>query len=161
MSLPVAACKSTQERSSRFSASRGRPCRSAESDVARSGQAAAPSGVLDTDGDGAPSVTLHPNVSPQRMVHAVRTFDAQVTPGGSEGKAAFGFAAVRAEEVVLGGYASGSVAGRVRADSTEADPLCVPVDDTNRDDAVTFFAGRAFGALPPLLADTCERGGRV
>lgn len=95
------------------------------------------------------------------MVHAVRTFDAQVTPGGSEGKAAFGLAAVRAEEVVLGGYASGSVAGRVRADSTEANPLCVPVDDTNRDDAVTFFAGRALGALPPLLADTCERGGRV
>jgi hypothetical protein len=121
------------------------------------GEAAAPSGVLDTDGDGAPGVTLHPNVSPQRTVHAVRTFDARITLGGSEGQAAFGLAAVRTEEVVLGGYASGSFAGRVRADSTEADALFVQVEDANRDGAVTCLEGaRAFGALPPLLADKCE-----
>jgi hypothetical protein len=133
---------------------------SGESESAESpidGAGPPPTGLVDADGDGDPGVTLHPNVSADRTVFAARSFEARMTLSGGDLGFAQGVANVRTQEVVLGGYASASFVGRVRADSTEADAHFVSVLDPNRDGVLTCLEGvRSFGELPPLLADACE-----
>lgn len=121
------------------------------------GEGPLPTGLVDTDADGDPGVTLHPNVSTDRTVFAARSFEARITLGGGDQGVALGPANVRTQEVVLGGYSSAPFVGRVRADSTEADAHFVSVLDPNRDGVLTCLEGvRRFNALPQLLADACE-----